>query len=168
MLSFTFTVGSADDARIAADLCDFMAEQMAGTAAPRRGRSKKELTNDRPPPVAGRDTPAVLSVSDPVGLYAMLQGGEKPSPAVDEQPKVEPEAATTPKVEPEAAAVLELSGTREERFKKTVDAVKVLGAKWLGDYFKINASMGGKKMSDFSDDELAACYKAATAAAPKP
>jgi hypothetical protein len=43
MISFSFTVGSADDARTAAEVCDFLAEQLTATKRRPRASDPAEL-----------------------------------------------------------------------------------------------------------------------------
>lgn len=136
MFTVNFAVGSADDARIAADVCDFLAERMsAGAAAPSRtprprasNKPPVEVPNDKPDAAAlyaalggtapvEIDVPGIAAVADPAALVVALAGSEP----------------VTPKVEPEAAAVIDSPENRLERCRAIA---KARGGKWLGDTMK--------------------------------
>lgn len=151
MLTFSFTVGSADEARTAAEVCDFLAEQMTNPAKRRRSSKAPEVSNDKPAdPVAS----GIPEVSDPAALYAALSGAT-PVVGNGEVGKV-PELAA-PYTPPPAAAE-----TRDDRLAKVRELVKQKGGKWFGDYIK--AAGIDKKLSEYTDDELSAIQTAASAA----
>ena len=148
MLSFTFTVGSADDARLAAEVCDFLSERMTSGAAPStrrpRAASNKAAVEQSAPVVSdpapkdaaalyaemggtapvATDVPAVATVADPAALAAALAGGTPVDDrSVASAAQVDP-PAVAPKVEPEVAAA---------RLERCRTIAKARGAKWLGD-----------------------------------
>lgn len=141
MLTFSFTVGSADDARTAAEVCDFLTERMAPGATPaKRTRSSSKAAETVQLP---NDNPAV---SDPAALYAALSG----TPVAESSPA---------QVDPPAPA----AGTRDERLAKARELIKQRGGLWFSTYMK---SAGiDKKLSDYTDDELIAIHNAAVLAA---
>jgi hypothetical protein len=143
MLTFSFSVGSADDARTAAEVCDFLAERMAPGAVPaKRTRSSSKTAE---PVQLPNDNPTV--VSDPAALYAALSG----TPVAESLPAVESSPA---QVDPPA---------RDERLAKARELIKQRGGLWFGNYMK---SAGiDKKLSDYTDDELIAIHNAAVLAA---
>lgn len=145
MLTFSFTVGTPDEARTAAEVCDFLAERLTPGAAPstRRARSSKpaetvQLPNDKP--ASEPDAKPVVDVKDPVALYAALTG----QPVTEAAAPAAADTATPAAAEPE---------TRDSRLAKIRDAVKVHGGKWFGDYVKAH-NPTNKKLSDFTDEEL--------------
>lgn len=153
-MQFNFTIGSADDARLAAEVCDFMADRMAPGAAPavrtRRASNKPATQADAPAvPVTG----AAVAVSDAAELYAALAGG---TPAATVVPEV-----TAPHVEPEVETAI--ADSRDDRVVAAREAIKAKGGLWFGDYVKKNHP-DGKKLSDYTDAELAAVHAAATSA----
>lgn len=149
MLSFSFTVGNADDARAAAEVCDFLAERLSPGAVPaKRTRSSSkaadpvQLPNDKQPEPAGvGEAPGLVvpTVSDPAALYAALSG-----------------AAPVPEASPPVVAE-----TRDDKVAKVRDLVKKQGGKWFSDYIA-HAKTADVKLSDYSDDQLAALLAAAT------
>ncbi len=159
MLTFSFTVGSADDARTAAEVCDFLAERMATGATPtRRPRSSKaadtvQLPNDKP----------AEQVKDPAALYAALAAVPAAKVAVYDSTVplvVSAETAEIYGVKPTAEVAA--TQTREERVAEVRKTVSGKGGKWFGDYIKEH-KLDGKKLSDYSDAELDAINTAAAA-----
>lgn len=143
MITFSFTVGNPDDARTAAEVCDFLAERMAPGAAPSTRTRRPSKVADLPKD--NLSVPSESAVSDPAALYAALSG----APVAESSPaQVDPPAVTEPEASP-----------RDDRIAKTRGLVKERGGKWFGDYMK--SAKIDKKLSDYTDQELTALHDAA-------
>lgn len=149
-MQFSFNVASADDARLAAEVCDFLADRMVPGAAP-AARTRRSATK-----AAAAETPPVtpVAVTDAAELYAALAGGA--ATVAEVAPVTEP--VKEPEVE---TAILEHS--RDDRIVEAREAIKKKGGLWFGEYVKAHHP-DGKKLSDYTDAELAAVHSAATAA----